>query len=41
MHTEGLAWQDVMDSGMLELIRSGETGQAQAKIDHLVDHTLM
>ena len=41
MHTEGLAWQDVMDSGMLELIRSGETGQAQAKIDHLVDNTLM
>ena len=41
VHTEGLAWQDVMDSGMLELIRSGETGQAQAKIDHLVDNTLM
>lgn len=41
MHTEGLAWQDVMDSGMLELIRSGETGQAQAKIDHLVENTLM
>ncbi|MCY3635250.1 MAG: bifunctional precorrin-2 dehydrogenase/sirohydrochlorin ferrochelatase [bacterium] len=41
MHTEGLAWQDVLDSGMLELIRSGETGQAQAKIDHLVDNTLM
>ena len=40
MHTEGLAWQDVLDSGMLELIRSGETGQAQAKIDHLVDNTL-
>lgn len=41
VHTEGLAWQDVLDSGMLELIRSGETGQAQAKIDHLVDSTLM
>lgn len=41
MHTEGLAWQDVLDSGMLELIRSGETGQAQAKIDHLVENTLM
>ncbi|WP_419929790.1 precorrin-2 dehydrogenase/sirohydrochlorin ferrochelatase family protein [Candidatus Poriferisocius sp.] len=41
MHTEGLAWQDVLDSGMLELIRSGETGQAQAKIDQLVDNTLM
>lgn len=41
VHTEGLAWQDVLDSGMLELIRSGETGQAQAKIDRLVDHTLM
>ena len=41
MHTEGLAWQDVLDSGMLELIRSGETGQAQAKIDRLVDNTLM
>lgn len=41
MHTEGLAWQDVLDSGMLELIRSGETGQAQAKINRLVDNTLM
>lgn len=41
VYTEGLAWQDVLDSGMLELIRSGETGQAQAKIDRLVDHTLM
>ena len=41
VHTEGLAWQDVLDSGMLELIRSGETGQAQAKIDRLVDNTLM
>ena len=41
MHTEGLAWQDVLDSGMLELIRSGETGQAQAKIDRLVENTLM
>ena len=41
MHTEGLAWQDVLDSGMLELIRSGETGQAQARIDRLVDNTLM
>ena len=41
MHTEGLAWQDVLDSGMLELIRSGETGQAQAKVDQLVDNTLM
>lgn len=41
VHTEGLAWQDVLDSGMLELIRSGETGQAQAKIDRMVDHTLM
>lgn len=41
MHTEGLAWQDVLDSGMLELIRSGETGQAQAKIGQLVDNTLM
>ena len=41
LHTEGLAWQDVLDSGMLELIRSGETGQAQAKIDSLVDNTLM
>lgn len=41
MHTEGLAWQDVLDSGMLELIRSGETGHAQAKIDRLVDNTLM
>lgn len=41
VHTEGLAWQDVLDSGMLELIRSGETGQAQAKINRLVDNTLM
>ena len=41
VHTEGLAWQDVLDSGMLELIRSGETGQAQAKIDRLVENTLM
>ena len=41
VHTEGLAWQDVLDSGMLELIRSGETGQARAKINRLVDNTLM
>ncbi len=41
MHTEGLAWQDVLDSGMLELIRSGETGRAQAMIDRMVDTTLM
>ena len=41
VHTEGLAWQDVLDSGMLELIRSGETGRAQAKLDRLVDNTLM
>jgi hypothetical protein len=41
VHAEGLAWQDVLDSGMLELIRSGETGQAQAKVDRMVDDTLM
>ena len=38
MHTEDLAWQDVLDSGMLELIRSGETGQAKDIIDRLVAH---
>ena len=38
MHTEDRAWQDVLDSGMLELIRSGETGQAKAIIDRLVDN---
>lgn len=37
VHTEDLAWQDVLDSGMLELIRSGETGRAQEMIDRLVD----
>ena len=34
--TEDRAWQDVLDSGMLELIRSGETGQAKEMIDRLV-----
>ena len=38
MHTEDRAWQDVMDSGMLELIRSGKTGQAKEMIDQLVDN---
>lgn len=38
MHTEDRAWQDVLDSGMLELIRSGETGQAKEMIDRLVDN---
>ena len=38
MHTEDRAWQDVLDSGMLELIRSGETGRAKAMIDQLVDN---
>lgn len=37
MHTEDRAWQDVLDSGMLELIRSGETGRAKEMIDRLVD----
>ena len=37
MHTEDLAWQDVLDSGMLELIRSGETGRAKEMIGRLVD----
>ena len=37
VHTEDLAWQDVLDSGMLELIRSGETGRAKEMIDRLVD----
>ncbi len=41
VQTEGLAWQEALDSGMLDLIRSGETGQAQATIDRLVDNTLM
>jgi len=36
MHTEDRAWQDVLDSGMLELIRSGETGRAKEMIDRLV-----
>ncbi|MDE0579245.1 MAG: bifunctional precorrin-2 dehydrogenase/sirohydrochlorin ferrochelatase [bacterium] len=38
MHTEDRAWQDVLDSGMLELIRSGETERAKAMIDRLVDN---
>ncbi len=38
MHTEDRAWQDVLDSGMLELIRSGETGRAKEMIDRLVDN---
>ncbi|MCY3633846.1 MAG: bifunctional precorrin-2 dehydrogenase/sirohydrochlorin ferrochelatase [bacterium] len=38
MHTEDRAWQDVLDSGMLELIRSGETGRAKEMIDQLVDN---
>ena len=38
MHTEDRAWQDVLDSGMLELIRSGETGRAKETIDQLVDN---
>ena len=38
MHTEDRAWQDVLDSGMLELIRSGETGRAKAMIDRLVEN---
>ncbi len=38
MHTEDRAWQDVLDSGMLELIRSGETGRAKEMIDRLVDY---
>ena len=38
VHTEDRAWQDVLDSGMLELIRSGETGRAKAMIDRLVDN---
>ncbi|MCY3862683.1 MAG: bifunctional precorrin-2 dehydrogenase/sirohydrochlorin ferrochelatase [bacterium] len=38
VHTEDRAWQDVLDSGMLELIRSGETGQAKEMIDRLVDN---
>ena len=37
-HTEDRAWQDVLDSGMLELIRSGETGRAKEMIDRLVDN---
>lgn len=36
MRTEDRAWQDVLDSGMLELIRSGETGRAKEMIDRLV-----
>ena len=39
MHTEDRAWQDVLDSGMLELIRSGETERAKAMIDRLVDNS--
>jgi siroheme synthase-like protein len=38
LHTEDRAWQDVLDSGMLELIRSGETGRAKEMIDRLVDN---
>ena len=38
MHTEDRAWQDVLDSGMLELIRSGETGRAKEMIDRLVSN---
>lgn len=38
VHTEDRAWQDVLDSGMLELIRSGETGRAKEMIDQLVDN---
>lgn len=38
VHTEDRAWQDVLDSGMLELIRSGETGRAKEMIDRLVDN---
>ena len=38
MHTEDRAWQDVLDSGMLELIRSGETGRAKEMIGRLVDN---
>ena len=38
MTTEDRAWQDVLDSGMLELIRSGETRRAKEMIDQLVDN---
>ncbi|WP_419918959.1 precorrin-2 dehydrogenase/sirohydrochlorin ferrochelatase family protein [Candidatus Poriferisocius sp.] len=36
--TEDLAWQQALDSGMLEMIRSGETRRARDIVDRLVDN---
>ncbi len=36
--TEDLAWQDALDSGMLDMIRSGEIRRAREMIDRLVNN---
>lgn len=35
--TENLAWQQALDSGMLEMVRSGKVDRARALINQLVD----
>ena len=35
--TEDLAWQEALDSGMLEMVRSGDIAAAEAMVDRLVE----